>query len=269
MICYINNLRVLINDHIFYRKNKKLLEKTLKVKNLKKGKKVFLFATGPSINILDPKKVNDIKKDNYDIFSLGGFLSSNISFKYEIDYYLLSDERTIWPNKFDLEDDLKIPINKTISELNKKKIKLFLPTSAFNDHNFKNEIFYFNNTKSKLSRNNNDITKSNDFNASGLKALLACVHLGYDEILICGLDNNFWNNIKVNSKNEILHLKSHFYENKNYIKHKSFKLISEMLSKAAAISKSFERFKNYNVINLDPDSLINCFNKKHNLDIYK
>mgnify|MGYP001426475731 CR=1 FL=1 len=46
----------LINDHIFYRKNKKLLEKTLKLRNSKKGKKVFLFATGPSINILDPKK---------------------------------------------------------------------------------------------------------------------------------------------------------------------------------------------------------------------
>ena len=123
---------------------------------------------------------------------------------------------------------MKIPINQTISQLNKKKIKLFLPTSAFNNHNFKNEIFYFNNTKSKLSRNNNNITKSNDFNASGLKALLACVHLGYDEILICGLDNNFWNNIKVNSKNEILHLKSHFYEDKDYIKHKSFKLISDV-----------------------------------------
>lgn len=269
MISNINNFKVLINDYIFLRKNKKILDQTLKIKNSKKGKKVFLFATGHSINILDPQKVNNIKKDGYDIFSLGGFLFSNLNFKYEIDYYLLSDERTIWPNKFDLEDDIKIPINETISQLNKRDIKLFLPVSAYNNHNFKNEIFYFNNTKSKLSSNNNDITKSNDFNASGLKALLACVHLGYDEILICGLDNNFWNNIKVNSENEILNLKSHFYEDKKYIKHKSFKLVSEMLSTAAAISKSFERFKNYNIINLDPNSLLNCFNKKHNLDIYK
>ncbi len=121
MINYINNLRVSMNDYFFYRKNKKLLSKTFKIKNSKNGKKVFLFATGPSINILDSKKVNNIKKDGYDIFSLGGFLSSNINFKYEIDYYLLSDERTIWPNKFDLEDDLKIPIKETISQLNKKK----------------------------------------------------------------------------------------------------------------------------------------------------
>ena len=39
----------------------------------------------------------------------------------DIDYYLLSDERTIFPEQFDLEENLKNIILKTIEILKKRK----------------------------------------------------------------------------------------------------------------------------------------------------
>ena len=44
-------------------------------------------------------------------------LASDVSQNIDIDYYLLSDERTIFPDQFDLEENLKNIIVKTIEIL--------------------------------------------------------------------------------------------------------------------------------------------------------
>ena len=55
-----------------------------------------MIGTGKSALILDPRKISELKKNNYEVFSLGGFLSTNLSNEIQIDYYLLSDDRTIF-----------------------------------------------------------------------------------------------------------------------------------------------------------------------------
>ena len=47
------------------------------------------------------------------------------------------------------------------------------------------------------------------------------------------------------------------------------KSISNLLRRSSGVFEGFEKFKNFDIINLDPDSLIDCFSKSHQLDVYK
>jgi hypothetical protein len=267
-----SNLRLTVKNNLFRLKNKNIISKTVKIKNTKNGKNVILLATGKSLSIIDLKKIKQLREKNYEIFSLGGFLASEASKEVDIDYYLLSDERTIFPEKYNLEINLKNTILKTVKLIIEKKIKLFLPTQVYEKHCFKNnEIYYFNNLADKMTTNISDITKYYGYGSiSGLKALSICKYLGYDNIYFIGLDNDHWNNIKVNSSNKIFQVNRHFYDNdKVHRKNLNIDSISSLLKKSSEIFKAYEKFRKYSIINLDPDSLIDCFDKNHKLDIYK
>ena len=265
-------LRITTKNNLFRLKNRNIINKTVKIKNTKNGKNVILLATGKSLSIIDLKKLKKLREKNYEIFSLGGFLASEASKEVNIDYYLLSDERTIFPNRYNLEINLKNTILKTIESIIKKKIKLFLPAQTYEKHCFKNnEIYYFNNLADNKTTNISDITKYYGYGSiSGLKALSVCKYLGYDNIYFIGLDNDHWNNIKVNSSNEIFQVNRHFYDNDTvYRKNSNIDSIGSLLKKSSEIFKAYEKFRKYSIINLDPDSLIDCFDKNHKLDIYK
>jgi hypothetical protein len=264
-------LKLKIKNNYFYLKNNQALHNTVKIKNTKIGKNVVLIATGRSLSIIDFKKLIKLKKKNYDFFSVGGFLGSPVSNEINIDYYLLSDKRTIFPNKYDLDVNFRNAILKTNMAIMQKKIKLFLPTCSYEKHDFiNNKIYYFNNFSDKVTNNISDITKYYGYNSiSGLKALSACIYLGYDKIYFIGLDNDYWNNLKVNSSNEILQINRHFYDdNKLYKKNTGMNSVSNLLTMCSDMFKSYEKFKKFNIINLDPNGLIDCFSKKHDLDIY-
>ena len=107
MINFYSNLKILLKDELFKFKNRKIISQTIKIRNTKKDKNVILLATGKSLSKIDLKKINNLKNKNFDIFSLGGFITTDVSQNIDIDYYLLSDERTIFPDQFDLEENLK------------------------------------------------------------------------------------------------------------------------------------------------------------------
>ena len=72
--------------------NKKILKKTLGLKNSKKGKKVFIFGSGPSMNLLDPKKIADIvKNEKYEVIALNSFLYSDFAEYITPNYMVFSD----------------------------------------------------------------------------------------------------------------------------------------------------------------------------------
>ena len=54
-----------------------------------------------------------------------------------------------------------------------------------------------------------------------------------------------------------------------YRKNIGMDTVSNLLRKSSEVFKGYEKFKEFNIINLDPESLIDCFSKKHDLDIYK
>ena len=125
MINFYSNLKILLKDELFKVKNRKIINQTIKIRNTKKDKNVILLATGKSLSKIDLKKINNLKSKNFDIFSLGGFIATDVSQNIDIDYYLLSDERTIFPDQFDLEENLKNIIVKTIEILKKENKIIF------------------------------------------------------------------------------------------------------------------------------------------------
>ena len=142
MINFYSTLKILLKDQLFKVQNRKIIYQTIKIRNTKKDKNVILLATGKSLSKIDLKKINNLKSKNFDILSLGSFIATDVSQNIDIDYYLLSDERTIFPHQFDLEKNLKNIIVKTIEIIKKKKTKLFLPTETWGKHNFTdNEIY--------------------------------------------------------------------------------------------------------------------------------
>ena len=52
------------------------IKKTSKLRGSKKTKKAILFANGPSVKKLDPKKIRYL---NFDIFSINGFIFSDFA----------------------------------------------------------------------------------------------------------------------------------------------------------------------------------------------
>ena len=131
MINFYSHLKILLKDELFKFKNRKIISQTIKIRNTKKSKNVILLATGKSLSKIDLKKINNLKNKNFDIFSLGSFIATDVSQNIDIDYYLLSDERTIFPAQFDLEENLKNIIIKTIEIIKKKKNK-----TVFANRNF-------------------------------------------------------------------------------------------------------------------------------------
>ena len=61
-------LKIIKQFFLYY----KLIKKVKKLKNTKKNQKAFVFANGPSLNILSPDKINKI---NYDIFVVNKFIN--------------------------------------------------------------------------------------------------------------------------------------------------------------------------------------------------
>ena len=98
---------------------------------------------------------------------------------------------------------------------------------------------------------------------------IAC-YLGYDEIYICGFDHDFVKNILVDENNNPYFLINHYYDIdvKTKITHETGKNVSILLWEQHQLFKNLERFKKYNIINLDKNGLVDAFTKKHNLDIY-
>ena len=244
-----------------------------KLKNSKSNKSLFLFGNGKSLNMIDFKKINLYQKNNFDVMATNNFLFSNI-YKIVIpNYYVFTDERIIFPKKKYFSNKKKFAskyqeVLIAQNRLEKLNCTIFIP-HIYKKRIFKNKTILFNGYINKYSKNFIDVSKArNCFYLTGISALSIACYLGYKKIYICGIDNDQWKNINVNKNNEGTFISSYFYDKKKskiYFKEN----IHEFLETWVQIFRSFYKFKNLNIINLDPNSTFNFFKKKHNLNLYK
>lgn len=261
-----SNIKNLI---IFYR-YKNQIKKTLKLKSSKSNKKAFVFANGPSVNKLDPEKINGF---NYDIFCVNGFLFSEFSKKVHPNYYILSD-----PSYFngakgnDSQRNIKLN-NKLLEKIDNNKITLFAPLEHLNLCKVKYK-YGFNDVENIFSNNVYNITKPRSYRSmTAYKALAIACFLGYEEIYICGFDNSYFQNLEVDSDNNLSYVIPHLVGGES---HRVFledvpgcgKNIGEYLYLDHNLFEDLEKFKSKNIFNLDKSGLVSSFSKKHDLDIY-
>tara|TARA_B110000027_G_C16114861_1_gene299608 strand:- start:159 stop:1022 length:864 start_codon:yes stop_codon:yes gene_type:complete len=257
-------LKIIKQFFLYY----KLIKKVKKLKNTKKNQKAFVFANGPSLNILSPDKINKI---NYDIFVVNKFINQKEYSSIEPNFYVLSD-----PGYFDhTNEDHEI-----VKKISSKNKLLFCPFNFISKKEFSNSNIYgFCDIEDHLDSNVQDITKPRGYlSATAYKALSIAIYLGYSEIFICGIDNNQILQSASDSQNNLFYKSTHFYKKKQNDKDsiidikKYWPSIGYMMYTEHFLFNDLEKFsqlKKTKIINLDKESLNISFSKDHNLDIYK
>ena len=191
------------------------LKRTKELKNTKKGKKCFVFANGPSMNLLDVKKIEKYQKLGLDVICMNSYIISKMAEKVVPNYYVLSDPLSFCVKKEEIPDDLLEIQKKQIKILNDLKIPVFIPAeySIFNLFN-NYYIFYNFGNRFKLYV---DPTKPRGYpTTTAHKALTIACYLGYDEIYICGFDHDFFKNLTVDENNNTYFLTNHYYDIDKY-----------------------------------------------------
>ena len=185
------------------------------------------------------------------------------------DYYVLSDPVSFFASNRLISDDVMKAQEKQNKVLNELNIPLFMPAEYSNLNLFKNNYMFYN-FGNRFKSYVNPLKPRGYPTTTAHKALTIACYLGYDEIYICGFDHDFVKNILVDENNNPYFLINHYYdaEIKTKITHETNKNVSTLLWEQHQLFKNLERFKKYNIINLDENGLVDAFTKKHNLDIY-
>lgn len=245
------------------------LKRTKELKNTKKGKNCFVFANGPSMNLLDVEKIEKYQKSGFDIICMNSYIISDMAKMIVPDYYVLSDPVSFFASNRLISDDVMKAQEKQNKVLNELNIPLFMPAEYSNLNLFKNYYMFYN-FGNRFKSYVNPLKPRGYPTTTAHKALTIACYLGYDEIYICGFDHDFVKNILVDENNNPYFSINHYYDTriKTKITHESGKNVSILLWEQHQLFKNLERFKKYNIINLEKHGLVDAFTKKHNLDVY-
>ena len=158
------------------------LEKLNKRHKLKSPKPALILATGPSLNELDYKFLNDFKKFG-DIFSINYFPFTDIGLKTKIDYQVMLDVGHFTDNP--LEEVEKNFRHWVQNEFNGKIV-----TQIGRDIKCKNEtIFIRGLTAASFTKSINPMGIAVGFQPyTTLYAISTAIWLGYKPIYVAGLD---------------------------------------------------------------------------------
>lgn len=267
-------LRLCAEYFIFTLPNFFALRKTKKLKDTKKGRNAFVFANGPSVNKLDPQKINDLQRHKgYDVFAGNSYINSDFASIVAPDYYIFSD-----PAHFGkIRDGMDIKrIKECTSDSQRIKdldIPVFVPHRYYKYASYK-KMYLFNDSFDIFSNHTKNIMKRRPYFSMTLyKALSIACYMGYDNIYICGFDNDFFKTITVDKNNTAFFENNYFYNADknmdNKIHEPLFQSVSEVLLWMHLCFIGLKKFDREPIINLDESSLVDCFSKKHNLDVYK
>jgi len=253
-------------QYILLRQSK--LSSTKHLYNSKKNSKAFVFANGPSFNLLDRNKVKYyMEHESFDLFAVNSFI--RYCCPLIPTHYILSD-----PAYFNFYDkryvNIKEMIINDLESLQKINSSIFIPIEF--DKQFPYNHNCFVDSENFFSSNVFNILSPRGYlSMTAYKALAICGYLGYNEIYICGFDNNYFKTLEVSSNNEIILHDYHFYNTKTkdtVLKMDWEPSLGSFLYRDHFLFAHLEKFKTKKIINLDPNSLVDAFVKNHNLDVY-
>lgn len=239
----------------------------LRIQSLKDsqiGKVVLILGNGPSLNRLDPVKVNS---DSPDVWVLNDFYKVDIARKLKISHYTLSDKAHLEDinlgGNFRFDSILEYVINQSS--------KLVVPHWA-EEHlleiGFPSEkILLFNDRD--LSAWTRNIFPDKPRGYLGLtlyKSLAYALYLGYSEINILGMDNSEFLGLKSNLSNSILLFGNHAYATSDSAHDLSHRFMDGFAGAFTMYSHTFGDLAKFTgpIINLDKHSLTTQFKKIEN-----
>jgi hypothetical protein len=249
---------------------RKALSFIRKMRGAKGQHAALVVGNGPSVAKLNWEKIAELKKSGLELFVVNYFLLSDT---YEIcrpDYLVLSDPKTT-PNYPD-------PRN---SELWSKirsdqELKLVVPISWYKsirlDEAVANRALFFDDGGLEGWTRNISPTKARGYIAlTAYKALAISVYFGYKRTYVIGIDNSMFRNIAVSEQNELIEKPNHFFSQGGIVRNVSNQYpngIADYFNDMALCFFSLRHcFRNKGIVNLDMESLVDCFEKKTQIEI--
>jgi hypothetical protein len=245
------------------------LKRTKELKNTKKGKNCFVFANGPSLNLLDARKIERYQKAGFDIICVNSYILSDMADIVVPNYYVLSDPASFNECTQPLSKEIVDAQRRQIDRLNELNIPVFIP-AQFSKLNIIKQFFIFNDVENRFSRNIDPLKPRGYLSMTGYKALAIACYLGYGTIYICGFDNDYFKTITVDENNDLYYIDKHYYDNgiKSKTGPNAGKGLGNYLWVNHLLFKGLELFNHHNIINLNKNSLVDAFSKSHNLDVF-
>lgn len=262
-------LEIIVNYHIYkllnYRYCRGALLGMKYAKNSKLDSDALILGNGPSLSKLNLSKLADLRVGNkLDVYVVNFALVNDGIPPELVDYLVLSDEGTM--------PDSRLPQSISLWNLldQYREIKLVTPDSwHFRFPQLScggGTCLHFNDNSLEGVRKSSNPLKPRGYSSmTAYKAMAVSNHCGYKRKLILGLDNTWFRGLSVDARNHMYQESVHFISGYHSVQNISNQFENGVSDYFFEIFKAFqslnENFKDLDFVNLDQDSLLDCFPK--------
>jgi hypothetical protein len=235
-----------------------------------RGRPAFVLANGPSVQKLDPAKLARVRGALHaDLFCVKFYVNTEFARVAKADYWVVSD-----PGEFDLT---RAEVRGAFANANTLVAKgVFAPSNhaGLVAKQVTLPVLGYNDTEtSHIFSNSIDPRYPRSYvSMTAYKALAIAVFAEYSPIYICGFDNSFIQNFRVDANNQIYRSTVHFEPTARQEPKATLYSARGVADEFLSLSRLFidlRKFQHQRILNLDVDSLTDAFPKDRSLDVFK
>ncbi len=225
------------------------------------GKEVLVIASGPSASRVNARAVAKAQREgNLVVIATNYFLSSPLATTITPDFLVWSDS-VFHPSK--------AASNVSWAELESHpSLKVMVPWTwrhkipALLRERF---LFFDDDTLETWSSNISPVRPRGYQGTTGVKAVSLGIHLGAQRINVIGLDLSYFKNFSVDEHNRVLRNPTHLTGTDSGTQNLSHNTVTGLADALYSTANQFyylrTLFAGYPIVNLDPDSLVDAFDK--------
>ena len=252
--------------------HRRALVKLKKAKDSKFDSNALVLANGPSVNKLNVIEIQKLQQSNdLEIVAVNYFPIADRTLDLVPDHLVLSDPATM-PSAQGVNN---LKLWEWISKHGQTSIYIPSSWSREIDENASinsDRVFFFDDTCLLGWSSNISPLKARGYvSLTAYKALAISQFLGFQNLSIIGFDNSQFRFIRVTEDNEIFQDPNHFtnYGPTSNLTANLFNGISDYFYDTAQVFADIRLFRNCNIVNLDRESLIDCFPKATTSNLLK
>jgi hypothetical protein len=234
------------------------------VKSARQAPRALLIGNSPSSNQLDIQIIKELQRTrNLEVFVMNSFYKSSLSLGIDPDYIILSDPTHL--SSCNSSEDLWTWMR------NNENLKIVCPasweTTLSSESSLVNPVYYFNDDEALFKTRSINPTKPRSYpSLTAMKGLAVVGFMGYQSICIIGIDNSQFESFSCDANNRISLSSNH-----NAPDYQSTIDLTEIWDFSSAdyfydvsvIFRAFRLFRNLPIVNLNPESYVDSFEKNH------
>ncbi len=245
--------------------SKELKQELKGIRNSKTGKSALVIGGGPSLTDFCWDQVKDLV---HEVIVVNNFHLSGLSNQIKPDYICLSDPNSFLPASGD-----RAQIFNSLWEFVSSSGATVIAPHFYRNFKFpeKTKAYFFDDREFFTLRKSISPLRPRSYSSmTFLKALAFCIFLGYKTIYIIGLDNSEFLSYEGDESNQLFINYKKFYGGRelNLIQEDKLKIdffpdgLAGRLQSYAHLFGDLALFEDYNIVNLDRNSLITNFKKE-------